>query len=57
MIPVEKRKPGMAVFWGKTAKDITHVAYLIEPVDPKHPEGDWVIIEARGVMYGVVRTK
>ena len=31
--------------------------YLVEPVDADKPEGDWYLVEARGVMYGVVRTK
>lgn len=57
MIPVEYRVPGAAVFWGDSASDIHHVAYLDEPVDSNNPAGDWYIIEARGVMYGVVRTK
>lgn len=57
MIPVEYRIPGAAVFWGETAAGITHVAYLTEPVSPSKPGGDWYLIEARGVMYGVVRTK
>lgn len=57
MIPVKYRVPGAAVFWGNSASSIHHVGYLIEPVKAGHPEGDWYIIEARGVMYGVVRTK
>lgn len=57
LIPVNKRVPGAAVFWGKKASSITHVAYLEKPVVAGKPEGDWYIIEARGVMYGVVRTK
>lgn len=57
MIPVSKRVPGAAVFWGKTAATITHVAYLYEPVKAGRADGDWYIIEARGVMYGVVKTK
>lgn len=57
MIPVRYRRPGAAVFWGDSAGKIHHVAYLVEPVDPKKPGGDWYLIEARGVMYGVVRTK
>lgn len=55
--PVEYRMPGTAVFWGDKAADIHHVAYLVEPVTPDKPEGDWYLIEARGVMYGVVRTR
>ena len=57
MIPTKYRIAGAPVFWGKTAASITHVAYLDEPVDKSNPAGDWYIIEARGVMYGVVRTK
>lgn len=57
MIPAAQRRPGAAVFWGKTAAEITHVAYLDAPVDAGNPAGDWYLIEARGVMYGVVRTR
>lgn len=57
MIPVKYRVPGAAVFWGDSASSIHHVAYLDGPVDANNPAGDWYIIEARGVMYGVVRTK
>lgn len=57
LIPANKRAPGMAVFWGNTAATITHVGYLVEPVVAGNTAGDWYIIEARGVMYGVVKTK
>lgn len=57
MIPAARRVPGAAVFWGKTAAKIEHVAYLFEPVEPGKPDGDWWLIEARGVAYGVVKTK
>lgn len=57
MIPASRRAAGMAVFWGSKASDIHHVAYLDEPVTAGNPSGDWYIIEARGVMYGVVRTR
>ena len=58
MIPVKYRVPGAAVFWSdSTAGDIHHVAYLYKPVTEGDPSGDWYIIEARGVMYGVVMTK
>lgn len=57
MIPVKYRVPGAAVFWGNTASTIHHIAYLEKPVKENDPSGDWYIIEARGVMYGVVRTK
>ena len=57
LIPASYRIPGAAVFWGNKAADIHHVGYLYKPVDPSKPTGDWYIIEARGVMYGVVMTK
>lgn len=56
-VPAAYRVPGTAVFWGTTAADIHHVAYLYKPVREGHPEGDWYIIEARGVMYGVVMSR
>ena len=56
-IPAEYRVPGAAVFWGDRASEIHHVAYLTEPVNADRPDGDWYLIEARGVMYGVVKTK
>lgn len=57
LIPAMYRVPGAAVFWGNNADSIHHVAYLYRPVDAAKPEGDWYIIEARGVMYGVVKTR
>lgn len=57
MIPAARRVPGAAVFWGPSAAKIEHVAYLFEPVDASNPAGDWWLIEARGVMLGVVKTK
>lgn len=59
MIPAEYRVPGAAVFWSNSnyAADIHHVAYLDRPVDPGHPEGDWYLIEAKGVMYGVIQSR
>ncbi|MBR1559774.1 MAG: peptidoglycan-binding protein [Clostridia bacterium] len=57
LIPARYRVAGAAVFWGDSASDIHHVAYLYAPVDADDPQGDWYIIEARGVMYGVVRSK
>ena len=58
-IPVEYRFPATCVFSSSTNSidNITHVGYLDEPVNPDDPAGDWWVIEARGVMYGVVRTK
>lgn len=58
IIPTKYRVPGAAVFWSNSgASDIHHVAYLWKPVKEGHPEGDWYIIEAKGVMYGVVKSK
>lgn len=59
LIPTKNRVPGAAVFWGDDNKPgtIHHVGYLYKPVSSSKPEGDWYIIEARGVMYGVVMTK
>lgn len=57
VIPGNQRIAGAAVFWGSSASSIHHVAYLDAPVDAKKPEGDWYLIEARGVNYGVVRTR
>lgn len=59
LIPAKYRVPGAAVFWGDDNKPgtIHHVGYLYAPVSASKPEGDWYIIEARGVMYGVVMTK
>lgn len=56
-VPNKHKVPGLAVFIGNTASTITHVGYLVEPVNRSNPEGDWYVIEARGVMYGVVKTK
>ena len=55
VIPAGYRMPGAAVF--KKGSYIHHVGFLVEPVDADRPDGDWYVIEARGVMYGVVRTK
>lgn len=55
MIPAARRVPGAAVF--KKSGEIHHVGFLSEPVDAQKPGGDWYVIEARGVMYGVVRTR
>ena len=57
VIPPRYRLPGAAVFWGKTASDIHHVAFLYRPVDKAKPRGDWYIVEARGVMTGVVESR
>lgn len=57
LIPAKYRVPGAAVFWGDSASNIHHVAYLYKPVVDGKPDGDWYLIEARGVNYGVVMTK
>lgn len=58
LIPVKYRVPGAAVFWSDSgASSIHHVAYLYAPVKAGKPDGDWYIIEARGVNYGVVMTR
>ena len=63
MIPAQYRVPGAAVFWSNAPKDkpassnIHHVAYLWKPVVEGKPEGDWYLIEAQGVMKGVVKSK
>ena len=57
LIPAEYRIAGAAVFWGDSAGEIHHVGYLVKPVEDGKADGDWYLIEARGVMYGVVRTR
>lgn len=57
VIPPKYRAAGAAVFWGECASEIHHVAFLYKPVRADDPEGDWYIIEARGVMTGVVQSK
>lgn len=58
LIPAKYRVPGAAVFWSNSGSgSIHHVAYLYKPVVANKPEGDWYIIEAQGVMKGVVKTK
>lgn len=57
MIPPEYRVPGAAVFTGEKASRIPHVMFLYKPVESDKPEGDWYLIEARGVTYGVVKTR
>ena len=57
-LPVKYRVPGAAVFmYSAGAGRITHVGFLAKPVDAGNPGGDWYVIDARGVMYGVVRTR
>lgn len=58
-LPPAARVPGCCLFSSSTGNidNITHVGYLYKPVKEGMPEGDWWVIEARGVMYGVVKTK
>jgi hypothetical protein len=55
-IPAAYRVPGAAVFI-HNGSYVSHVGFLSKPVDADKPEGDWWVIEARGVIYGVVATK
>lgn len=55
LIPPKYRVPGAAVFMNSSY--IHHVGYLAKPVDASNPNGDWWVVEARGVMYGVVMYK
>lgn len=57
LIPEAYRVAGAAVFWGDSASKIHHVGFLAEPVQAGKTDGDWYMIEARGVLYGVVRTR
>lgn len=56
-VPNRHKVPGLAVFRGTTAAEIGHVGYLVAPVNPSNPDGDWYVIEAKGVLNGVVETK
>lgn len=57
-IPNERKTYGAAVFmYSTSAGYITHVGFLVRPVDENDISGDWYVVEARGVMYGVVTTK
>ena len=55
-IPGDRRVRGAAVFMDN-GDYIHHVGYLVRPVDSALPSGDWWVVEARGVMHGVVRTR
>lgn len=56
-IPTDARIPGAAVFKANSVGTIHHVGYLVAPVTVGKPGGDWYIIEAKGVAYGVIRSK
>lgn len=55
-IPAKYRVPGAAVFI-HNGSYVSHVGYLWKPVNAGNPSGDWWVIEARGVMYGCVKTR
>ena len=55
-IPSAHRVSGAAVFI-HNGSYVSHVGFLWKPVVSGKPEGDWWVIEARGVLYGVVATK
>ena len=55
-IPAERRVPGAAVFMDNGSY-IHHVGFLEKPVLPGVPGGDWWVVEAQGVLWGVVRTQ
>lgn len=55
-IPNARKTEGAAVF-RRGAKYIEHVGFLVRPVDPDNRTGDWIVVEAKGVYYGVVETK
>jgi hypothetical protein len=55
-IPAKQRVPGAAVFIDNGSY-VSHVGYLWKPVTTGKPEGDWWVIEWRGVMYGCVKTR
>lgn len=55
-IPENRRVRGAAVFMDNGSY-IHHVGFLVRPVKASNPSGDWWVVEARGVMYGVVKTK
>lgn len=57
LIPAAYRVPGAAVFWGKKPESITHVAFLVTPVEEGKDDGDWYMVEARSVLLGVCKTK
>lgn len=55
-VPNKYRIRGTAVFV-HNGSYISHVGYLEKPVKAGDWDGDWWVVEARGVLYGVVRTK
>ena len=55
-IPNSRKVPGAAVFI-HNGEYVSHVGYLLEPVDKANPSGDWWVCEAKGVMDGWVKTR
>lgn len=55
LIPVERRLSGAAVF--KRSSYVHHVGFLWKPVEEGEPGGDWWVIEAKSVMYGVIKSR
>ena len=55
-LPENRRVPGAAVFMDNGSY-VHHVGFLEKPVSADELEGDWWVVEARGVLHGVVRTK
>lgn len=52
------RVPGTAVFkTHSSVSHIHHIGYLERPVVAGDTNGDWYVIEAKGVLYGVIRTR
>ena len=55
-IPAQYRVPGAAVF-KHNGSYISHVGYLVRPVSPDNRAGDWYVVEAAGVLKGVITTR
>lgn len=55
-IPNKYKIRGAAVFI-HNGSYISHIGYLEKPVKSGDWDGDWWVVEARGVLYGVVRTR
>jgi len=55
-IPAQYRVPGAAVF-RHNGSYISHVGYLVRPVSPDNRAGDWYVVEAAGVLKGVITTR
>lgn len=55
-IPAKYRVPGAAGFI-HNGSYVSHDGYLWKPVVEGDPSGDWWVIEARGIMYGCVKSR